>query len=249
MKLLRTLALCVLAATGLAGCASDWEERYEQSQRENLDMAEQMEATRTQHAKEAARAEAATSQVGALERENQRLLAERSAGGSNAGMEGTAPQAAGPIGEDEISRKVAELQRGGYEVVRAANGDIEITLASDVTFGSGSEVLSESGKKSLRTLAPKLNGEFAQYVIRVEGHTDNEPLVKTRAKFGDNLGLSTARANSVTRFMQDDMKIDPRRLMSAGRGEQEPIADNKNASGRAKNRRVEIVVVTGVQAK
>lgn len=71
----------------------------------------------------------------------------------------------------------------------------------------------------------------------------------TKAKFGDNLGLSTARANSVTRFMQDDLKIDPRRLISAGRGEQEPIADNKSASGRAKNRRVEIVVVTGVQAK
>lgn len=258
MKRWWTLALCVFAATPLGGCASDWQERYEQSQRENLDLAQQMEAMRTQQAQEAARAEAAGAQVASLERENAKLLEERNLAAKTAAEwrakaeqpVANAPRAAaGPVGESELSRKVADLKSGGYDVVLNANGDIEITLSSDVTFGSGSDVLAESGKKSLRALAPKLNGEFAQYMIRVEGHTDNEPLKVTKQKYGDNLGLSTARANSVTRFLQDEMKIDARRLISAGRGEQEPIADNKTAAGKAKNRRVEIVVVTGVQAK
>lgn len=140
MKLLRTLALILLAAAPLGGCASDWQERYEQSQRENLDMAQQMEATRTQHAQEAARAEAALAQNSALERENKELLerSNRAATVANEyAMSAQAPHATGPIGEDELSRKVSELQRAGYEVGRAANGDIEITLSSDVTFALG----------------------------------------------------------------------------------------------------------------
>jgi chemotaxis protein MotB len=255
MKRWWIVALCALAALPLAGCASDWEERYEQSQQDNLDMAQQMEQMRTQQAQDAAKAEGANAQVASLERENKKLLDERNQAADSAAQwraKGEQPgTAAAPraAGDDEIGRKISELQKAGYEAVRTEKGDIEITLSSDVTFGSGSEVLSDAGKKSLKALAPKLNGEFAQYMIRVEGHTDTEPLKVTKAKYGDNLGLSTARANAVTRFMQDDMKIESRRLISSGRGEQEPIADNKTAAGRAKNRRVEIVVVTGVQAK
>jgi chemotaxis protein MotB len=249
-------ALCVLAASSLAGCASDWQERYEQSQRENLDIAQQMEALRTQQAQDAAKTEAALGQVSALDRENQKLMEERNRAAQvaldwqkRAEQQPTAGRPAAPATGDEIDRKVRELQNAGYTTHRTADGDIEITLASDVTFGSGSDVLAEGAKKSLKALAPKLNGEFAQYMIRVEGHTDNEPLNRTKGKYGDNLGLSTARANSVSRFMQDEMRIDPKRVMSAGRGDQKPIADNRTPAGKAKNRRVEIVVVTGVQAK
>jgi len=257
------LVVSALAVGSLAGCASDWQERYEQSQRENLDVAQQMEAARTQQAQDAARAESAAAQAKALERENAKLLAERNTAAETArayqaqldSMKNAkpAPVAMQPAGPDisalEIqARKFRELM-GEKNVQVTPDGNIELTLASDVTFGSGSEVLSDKGKAVLKSIAGKLNGEFGQYMIRVEGHTDNEPLVRTKAKFHDNLGLSTARANSVTRFMQDDLKIDAKRLISAGRGDQEPIADNKTAAGKAKNRRVEIVVVTNVLAK
>lgn len=252
-------ALSVFAASSLGGCASDWQERYEQSQRENLDIAQQTEAMRTQQAQDAAKTEAALSQVGALERENQKMLEERNRAAQAAAewrakyeqtMAGSgAPVKSTPMAADGIDRKVDELKTAGYTTRRTADGNIEITLGSDVTFGSGSDVLADGAKKSLKALAPKLNGEFAQYMIRVEGHTDNEPLKRTIGKYGDNLGLSTARANAVTRFMQDDMKIDPRRVTSAGRGDQEPVADNKTPVGKARNRRVEIIVVTGVQAR
>ncbi|MCE9638275.1 MAG: OmpA family protein [Planctomycetes bacterium] len=257
------LVVSALVAGSLAGCASDWQERYEQSQREGLDIAAQMEATRTQQAQDAAKAESAAAQVKAIERENAKLLAERNDAAKIArewqakvdAMQQVKPAAvaAAPTGDgqDNLNRKADEFRRlmGKENVAVTADGNIELTLSSDVTFGAGSEVLSDKGKSALKSLAGKLNGEFATCQIRVQGHTDSDPLVRTKAKFQDNLGLSTARANSVTRYMADEMKIDSKRLVSAGAGDKQPIADNKTAAGKSKNRRVEIVVVTGAQAK
>lgn len=250
--------LGALAAVTLAGCASDWQERYEQSSRENKDLVDQMDAIRSSQAADAARAEAAAQQAKALERENEKMLAERNEAAKRAqeykamyeaGLQ--TPKSPAPVADGGASDKTLNDFRQVYGdgVRRDANGNIEITLPSDVGFASGSDALNESGKRALRTLASKLNGEFASARIRIEGYTDNEPVVRTKAKYGDNLGLSTARANTVLRFMQEDMKIDPSRMMSAGRGEQNPVASNSTAAGKAKNRRVEIVVVTGVQAK
>jgi flagellar motor protein MotB len=252
--------LSVLVAFSLAGCSSDWQERYEQSQRENLDLVQQMEELRGVQATDAAKTEAARAQMTAMEREQARLLEERNEAARRAAeykalleKSPAAPAVAqeptrGSKDAKDLYRELVNVYGPG-SVTITEQGDVEVTLASDVTFASGSDQLSEAAKKALRRVAPKLNGEFGSYLIRIEGHTDNDPVVRTKDKFHDNLGLSTARANSVARFMQDELKISPQRLMSAGRGENEPIADNKSASGKAKNRRVEIVVVTSAQAK
>lgn len=250
--------LGALAAVTLAGCASDWQERYELSSRENKDLVDQMNEVRSSQASEAARAEAAAAAAKALERENEKMLAERNEAAKRAQEykalyeSGLQSKPAAPATGSASDKALSDWRKvyGESGTVRLdENGNIEITLPSDVGFASGSEVLNDSGKKALRSLAGKLNGEFASARIRVVGYTDNEPLRVTKEKYGDNLGLSTARANTVLRYMQDDLRIDPSRLTSAGRGEQNPVADNKTASGKAKNRRVEIVVVTGVQAK
>lgn len=250
-------AFGLLAAVALAGCSSDLEARNDQLSRENADLVTQLDEARTRTAQEIARSEALNGQVSGMDRENKKLLAERNQAAQAAqahkeeadrlrAMASAAPApAAAPSAADSRGRAeeiAGTLSREGFDAKVNANGDVEILLSGDVTFGSGMDTLSESGKKSLRALAPKLSGKFAPYMIRVEGHTDNVPLKVTKAKYGDNLGLSTARANSVTRFLQDEMRIDAGRLMSAGRGEQKPIADNTTEKGRARNRRVEIVV-------
>jgi chemotaxis protein MotB len=142
-----------------------------------------------------------------------------------------------------VDQLKAELGKGATEVGVTKDGNIEITLASDVTFASGSAELTESGKKSLKSLTPLLKGKFAPYQIRVEGHTDSTPLVRSKEKYKDNFGLGSARSLSVVRFMESDLAVEPTRLMSATRGEHVPIADDKTDAGTKKNRRVDIVIV------
>lgn len=141
----------------------------------------------------------------------------------------------------ELASRAPKTSAGGVRVTE--DGNIEITLESDVTFRSGDAKLTKAGEKSLRQLQSVLTADYAPYKIRVEGHTDSEPLKRSKAKWGDNFGLGSARALSVVRFMESGLSIDPVRLESASRGEHAPVAGNNTKAERSKNRRVAIVVV------
>jgi len=77
------------------------------------------------------------------------------------------------------------------------------------------------------------------WIIRVDGHTDDVPLLGTGA-FKDNWQLSQARALSVVRYMQDSLGFPPQRLAATGFGEYQPLAAGETAEARAKNRRIEL---------
>jgi chemotaxis protein MotB len=77
--------------------------------------------------------------------------------------------------------------------------------------------------------------------VRIEGHTDNRPIVT--ALYPSNWELSTARATAVVSFLVDEGLVAPERLSVAGYAEHRPVADNGTPDGRAANRRVDIVVV------
>jgi len=232
----------------------DWKGMYEEQQKLNLDLSAQNDDVKQQRAEQAAKAEQYAAQLKQTDMEAQKLrlaneeaAREREAarlqtGGAPAANSGGSSMDAHAMRE-LVEQLKAELGKGATEDGVTKDGNIEITLASDVTFASGSSDLSESGKKSLKTLAPLLKGKFAPYQVRVEGHTDATPLAKTKEKFKDNFGLGSARSLSVVRFMETELGIEPTRLMSASRGEHEPVADNKTDSGKRHNRRVEIVVV------
>jgi chemotaxis protein MotB len=79
------------------------------------------------------------------------------------------------------------------------------------------------------------------YPIRVEGHTDNVPIYTKR--FPSNWELSTVRAVNVLKYFADAGGIDPRRLSAVGYGESKPLVANISPQSRAKNRRVEIVLI------
>jgi chemotaxis protein MotB len=246
----------LLAAITLAGCASDdWQAKYEEQQRLNLDMAKQNDDLKQARAETAAKNEQYANQVRTLDAEAQkaREAAEAAArqnedlrklgSPSTASGTGTGSGVDSKAIHDIAEQLKSELGKQAPEVSVTKDGNIEIVLASDVTFGPGSAELSDAGKKSLRSLSSLLKGRFAPYQVRVEGHTDSTPLKRTAPKYNDNFGLGSARSLSVVRFMESDLAIEPTRLMSASRGEHEPIADNKTDSGKKRNRRVEIVVV------
>jgi chemotaxis protein MotB len=77
------------------------------------------------------------------------------------------------------------------------------------------------------------------WIIRVDGHTDNVPLSGTGA-FADNWELSQARALSVVRFMQKDLGFPPGRMAATGFGEWQPVAAGDSEAARAQNRRIEL---------
>jgi chemotaxis protein MotB len=110
-------------------------------------------------------------------------------------------------------------------------------MAEGLMYKTGSAALAPDAKAALGNLASVLN-EYPKLKVYVVGNTDDKPFKKG----GDNLQLSTDRANGVVRILASDYKVDPSRLTAAGRGKYSPVADNSTAEGRAKNRRTEIII-------
>lgn len=116
---------------------------------------------------------------------------------------------------------------------------VVITLPDKLLFDSGSAQLKPQAKELLLQIAERLKEIPGK--ISIEGHTDNMPLVSTSI-YKSNWELSAARASSVLHFLISQ-GLSPDRFLIAGYGEYRPIADNETGEGRAKNRRVEIVIL------
>ncbi|MEO1637957.1 MAG: peptidoglycan -binding protein [Pseudomonadota bacterium] len=131
----------------------------------------------------------------------------------------------------------------GEERVRI-EGD-RFIFNSEVLFQPGSANLSPAGADEIAGIADILRGiaddipEGIDWVIRVDGHTDNIP-VGGGGRFADNWELSQARALSVVRFMTEQLAFDPRRLAANGFGEFQPINPADTPEARAQNRRIEL---------
>jgi len=117
---------------------------------------------------------------------------------------------------------------------------VYISIADKLLFKSGSHIVSDKAKtvlgKVAQVVAAKPNVE-----VMVEGYTDSNP-INTEC-INDNWDLSVKRATSVVRVLQNDHKIDPKRLVAAGRSEFLPLDTNKTPEGRSKNRRTRIVLI------
>ena len=130
-----------------------------------------------------------------------------------------------------------------------ADEDIEVNVEKGVVYVSISDkLLFKSGSYNVSTRAKEVLGKVAKVVndkpdieFLVEGHTDNVP-IKNKVLL-DNWDLSVKRATSVVRVLQNDFKVDPKRMTAAGRSYYVPIADNSSSANRSKNRRTRIVVL------
>ncbi len=116
---------------------------------------------------------------------------------------------------------------------------------SEVLFPSGSAQLSEEGREQVARVAALLDDvsdeipDGIDWVIRVDGHTDDVPISNT-SRFADNWELSQARALSVVRFMADDLGFPEDRLAPTGFGEFRPVDPADTPEARARNRRIEL---------
>jgi chemotaxis protein MotB len=116
---------------------------------------------------------------------------------------------------------------------------LTVAIATDdVLFSSGSATFGERGRDLIAAIAPILS-EFSNDVL-VEGHTDTVPLLSAGY---DNWNLSTDRALAVLKLLVADHGIAPERLAATGYGEFRPKADNETSDGKARNRRVELVII------
>jgi len=116
---------------------------------------------------------------------------------------------------------------------------IQLSMKGALLFESGSAELKEDCKGVLDKAAVILE-RYADGIIEIEGHTDNEPMYSE--KYADNEELSSARALSVFYYLVNNSYLEPAQLRHAGMGERDPIADNSTEEGRSKNRRVEIKI-------
>lgn len=117
---------------------------------------------------------------------------------------------------------------------------VMISVSDKMLFNSGSYRVSKNANKILQKLADIINSEPSMDVI-IEGHTDsrtiNTPIIQ------DNWDLSTKRATSIVRLLQNKYHVEPSRLIASGRSSYVPIADNNTKDGRARNRRTNIIIL------
>ena len=117
---------------------------------------------------------------------------------------------------------------------------VYISISDKLLFKSGSSIISSKAKGLLAKVAAVI-ADKPDMEVMVEGYTDDRPINTARTK--DNWDLSTQRATSVIRVLQNDYKIDPKRLIAAGRSEYLPLATNDTPEGRSRNRRTRFVIL------
>ena len=150
---------------------------------------------------------------------------------------------------EELQRQIEEQRKTpaqatgfgeGYDVAfDPAAGTITVTLPNSILFDSGKATLKQATSTELDHIRSVLRQKYPGKPIDVIGHTDSDPIKKSKWK--DNWELSAQRALTVARYLiQRGVPED--NIRAVGCGESRPIASNANASGKAKNRRVEIVV-------
>ena len=122
--------------------------------------------------------------------------------------------------------------------IRKRGNDTVINLPSDVFFASGSATLNAAGEKTMVKVADYIRKHHSGGLIRVEGHSDSDPIRKSKGKFHCNWDLSFERAHAVVHYLVEKGQVDTHRLVC------EAFADNQpqSPSDKSKNRRVEIVI-------
>jgi chemotaxis protein MotB len=124
--------------------------------------------------------------------------------------------------------------------VEQRDGKVYVSMENKLLFASGSWNVGSEGKKAIKELATVL-AQNPDISVLIEGHTDNVPY-NGNGPLKDNWDLSTKRATEVLKLLLNNNNIDPKNLTAAGRGKYAPVASNDTNEGKAKNRRIEVVL-------
>lgn len=144
---------------------------------------------------------------------------------------------------DELKNKLATLivqnDFGKYVQLEENERGITIHILEEILFASGNADLSQGSLTMLNKIAAVI--KELPNDIRIEGHTDNVPISSTQ--YRSNWHLSVSRALNTAYYLMSSQRINPERVSIVGFSEYKPIASNENPSGRAHNRRVDIVIL------
>lgn len=160
--------------------------------------------------------------------------------------------------EDLIAAKEAKMQHlktavsnalqnfeGKGLTVHRKNGKVYVSMENKLLFGSGSWNVGSQGKTAIVQLAQVLK-QNPDINVLIEGHTDNVPY-KSNTAIIDNWDLSTKRATAIVRILVNN-QVNPKQVTAAGRGAFLPVATNTTKEGKAKNRRIEVVLEPNLDA-
>lgn len=143
--------------------------------------------------------------------------------------------------EDLLDRMKGEIAQGQV-TISELKGKLTVNMVDAILFDSGKAEVKQGGMDVLAKVVDVLKG-VQDRMIRIEGHTDNVQIVgNLTRRFPTNWELSAARAINVARYLQGQ-GINPAVLVAVANGEHRPVAPNDTDEGRAKNRRIEIVLV------
>jgi chemotaxis protein MotB len=146
---------------------------------------------------------------------------------------------------DDLQNRFKKLIDTGNLKVTTRHGRVVLQLKTDVLFDPGEAEVKAAGKQALGEVAAALKNVPGKR-FQIAGHTDNAPIsAATAKKFPSNWELSAARAISVVKLLTQD-GVDPSTLSAGGYSLYDPVAPNSTADEKAKNRRIEIVLVPNV---
>jgi chemotaxis protein MotB len=150
-------------------------------------------------------------------------------------------EAASNTYKDLLKEMKAEIAQGEITITEL-KGKLTMDVVDKIIFASGEAKVKKEGLKVLKRVVDILKN-MKDKNIRIEGHTDNVKIASHLIRvYPTNWELSAARALNVTRYLQEQ-GIDPKIISATAFGEYQPLADNDTPEGRAKNRRIAIILL------
>ena len=141
--------------------------------------------------------------------------------------------------KDAISKALTAFEGKGL-TVEQRDGKVYVSMENKLLFKSGSWAIGPEGRTAIEQLGTVL-ADNPDIAVLIEGHTDNDPF-SSGGQIANNWDLSTKRATAIVQILNENEAINPESLTAAGRGEFAPIASNETTEGKAKKRRIEVVL-------
>ncbi len=141
--------------------------------------------------------------------------------------------------KEAISRALTDFEGKGL-TVEQHDGKVYVSMENKLLFSSGSWAVNTEGRRAVQELG-KVLAQNPDISVLIEGHTDNVPY-SGNGPLVNNWDLSTKRATAIVNILNENANIFPENLTAAGRGEFLPIVSNDTPEGRAKNRRIEVIL-------
>jgi len=147
---------------------------------------------------------------------------------------------------DKLNAQLESEVKANQVQIQKLQDELKVTVANQILFTEGGWEIHKAGEETLNKMIPALK-ELKGQRIDVQGYTDDVPIgPELKARFPSNWELSTARATDVVRYLASK-GVDQNMLSATGFGDTHPAAPNSTAEGRAKNRRIEIVIKSSAQ--